>query len=101
MLMSLIDSNQQDRLEECVQAYIDVIAYEPYFFKERLSSSMELAKFFLQVVRQRDLMLAITWLITPDRANENEGRAKRHSAFSLRGRATRRSAFPPRDVRTS
>ena len=58
VLMGLIQSNQHDLLEECVQAYIDVIAYEPYFFKERLSSSMELAKFFLQVVRQRDLMLA-------------------------------------------
>ena len=58
VLMSLIQSNQQDLLEECVQAYTDVIAYEPDFFKQQLSSSMEPAKFFSQVVRQNVLMLA-------------------------------------------
>ena len=46
VFMGLIRSNQQNLLEECVQAYMDVIAYEPYFFKQHLSSGMEPAKFF-------------------------------------------------------
>lgn len=70
VLRQLAQANEDDMLQECIQAFIDVATEQPEFFKIQLAQSMEPAKFMATVARSRDGVdngvrnLGLEWLVT-------------------------------------
>eukprot|EP00933_Yihiella_yeosuensis_P044055 TRINITY_DN39103_c0_g1_i1.p1 TRINITY_DN39103_c0_g1~~TRINITY_DN39103_c0_g1_i1.p1 ORF type:complete len:1092 (+),score=346.27 TRINITY_DN39103_c0_g1_i1:348-3278(+) len=69
VLTQLAQAKEEEKLQTCIQAFIDVATIEPDFFKAQLQSSMEPAKFMASVARERQADtglrgLALEFLVT-------------------------------------
>jgi hypothetical protein len=70
VLMQLAGANEEELLQESIQAFIDVATVEPDFFKNQLQQSLEPAKFMAGVARSREVSdsglrgMAMEWLVT-------------------------------------
>jgi len=70
VLLQLAQANQQDDVQECLQAFVEVASIEPDFFKKQLSDSLEPAKILSTLVKTREGVeegirnLALEWLVT-------------------------------------
>jgi len=70
VLTSLAQAKEEDLLQECMQAFIEVASVEPDFFKAQLQASMEPANFMATLAREKSVQdsglrgLAIEWMVS-------------------------------------